>query len=405
MPNKKKPELLPGIKYAPRGDAGGRGGGDYEYYNRANSYAANPDYAQQFGGGGGAPPTLPPLNSPPQDPPPQPRSFGEDAGDAYRAFTDFINNSIAGYNETEKNIGNALGPIGDYFFGNGEKTADPEGWEQKVGRPVNTAVGQTPQGWSPNVPSGTGAGAGVLNYDPLQKAWQGMQDLWGNFIGGLGQGGGDPTGRTPPGWSPGAQGTDPVGKTPPGWSPGVPSGAQGTDGRTMNEATGKTPPGWVPTVPNGAPGADQAARLQDAVNKNQNLTQQAKDTGNDKELARLQAEWDRIAPKAAKYGITADRLINSYMQPGNPAAETSLDRAMGRAIADDTWAQAAGVAFGRPPNQLEWDEHWRAMNQGGRDPLEGHPAAIQAIQAKMQEIESENQNEAYGQYQQWLANQ
>jgi hypothetical protein len=27
------------------------------------------------------------------------------------------------------------------------------------------------------------------------------------------------------------------------------------------------------------------------------------------------------------------------------------------------------------------------------------------IQAKMKEIEAENQNEAYGQYQQWLANQ
>ena len=175
----------------------------------------------------------------------------------------------------------------------------------------------------------------------------------------------------------------------------------------MNEATGKTPPGWVPTVGAGGPGdmQTQAARLQDAMNKNQDLTQKAKDTGNDKELARLQAEWERIAPKAQKYGISAERLVNSYMQPGNSAAETSLDRALGRAIADDTWAGAATVAFGRPPNQLEWDEHWRAMNKGGRDPLEGHPAAIQAIQAKMQEIEQENQNEAYGQYQQWLANQ
>jgi hypothetical protein len=154
------------------------------------------------------------------------------------------------------------------------------------------------------------------------------------------------------------------------------------------------------------PGNDQVvSQWQATLDKNRGLNEKATAAGDTKEMERLQAEWDRIAPKAAKYGITADRLINSYMQPGNPAAETSLDRAMGRAIADDTWAQAAGVAFGRPPNQLEWDEHWRAMNQGGRDPLEGHPAAIQAIQAKMQEIEQENQNEAYGQYQQWLANQ
>lgn len=150
---------------------------------------------------------------------------------------------------------------------------------------------------------------------------------------------------------------------------------------------------------------DDVARTQDAVNKNQRLTQQAKDTGNDKELARLQAEWDRIAPMAQKYGITAERLVNSYMQPGNAAAESSLERAMGKAIADDTWANAATIAFGRPPNQLEWDEHWRAMNKGGRDPLEGHPQAIQAIQQRMQEIQQDNQKQAFGQYQQWLNSQ
>jgi hypothetical protein len=189
----------------------------------------------------------------------------------------------------------------------------------------------------------------------------------------------------------------------PAFLQGRDEGATGLIGEQAAQDRPTQPPAGDPMA---GPGNDQVvSQWQATLDKNRGLNEKATAAGDTKEMARLQAEWDRIAPKAAKYGITADRLINSYMQPGNPAAETSLDRAMGRAIADDTWAEAATLAFKRPPNQLEWDEHWRAMNQGGRDPLEGHPAAIQAIQAKMQEIEQENQNEAYGQYQQWLANQ
>lgn len=176
---------------------------------------------------------------------------------------------------------------------------------------------------------------------------------------------------------------------------------------TPNAAPNTTPPPTAPQAGEVAgPANDQTvAAWQATLDKNQNLQTQAKAAGNEKEMARLQAEWDRIAPKAAQFGITADRLINSYMQPGNPAAESSLDRALGRAIADDTWANAATIAFGRAPNQLEWDEHWRAMNQGGRDPLDGHPQAIQAIQARMQEIEQQNQQQSFDRYQQWLNGQ
>jgi hypothetical protein len=351
MPNKKKPELLPGIKYAPRGDAGGRGGGDYEYYNRANSYNANPEYAQQFGGGGGMPPTLPPLDPPPQEPPQYPE-FGPRA-DGYVQHPAFLQGRAAGATGALPNQQAAI----DQWYQPGQP--DPNGMNGAQGNfqppqfgPLSTGYVQSPAFLQGRAAGSTGVVGGQA------------QDI-ANWYAQAGAGVG--TGQAP---------TD---------RPAPDAGATDSSYQSVEDV--------------------RAARTADAVQKNQNLTQQAKDTGNSKELARLQAEWDRIAPKAQKYGISAERLVNSYMQPGNDAAETSLDRALGRAIADDTWAGAATVAFGRPPNQLEWDEHWRAMNKGGRDPLEGHPAAIQAIQAKMQEIESENQNEAYGQYQQWLANQ
>jgi hypothetical protein len=321
MPNKKKPELLPGIKYAPRGDAGGRGGGDYEYYNRANSYASNPDYAQQFGGGGGQPPILPPIN------------YNPIGGEAPPAR-------------------NEPPPVGGQ-------------WEPNLGgRPWNADPIAPPQ------PLPLAAQQGAPQYNPVT----GMTEYPDPFAGVSGSAKLIPTGA-------------PIGPTAP--PPAPPPAA--------NESMA-------------GPGNDQVvSQWQATLDKNRGLNEKATAAGDTKEMARLQAEWDRIAPKAAKYGITADRLINSYMQPGNDAAETSLDRALGRAIADDTWAAAMTAANAWTGDEFAdkklWDEHWVAMNKGGRDPLEGHPAAIQMIQAKMKEIEQENQNEAYGQYQQWLANQ
>jgi hypothetical protein len=314
MPNKKKPELLPGIKYAPRGDAGGRGGGDYEYYNRANSYNANPEYAQNFGGGGGTPPTLPPINyNPIGGEVPPPRNEPPPVGGQYPEF----------------------GPRAD-------------GYVQHPAFLQGRAEGAT----------------GLIGEQASQVA-----DWYTQAGAGVGQGEAD-----------------------------------------LNRPAPNSPAQPPANEPMAGPGNDQVvSQWQATLDKNRGLNEKATAAGDTKEMARLQAEWDRIAPKAAKYGITADRLVNSYMQPGNDAAETSLDRALGRAIADDTWAAAMTAANAWTGDEFAdkklWDEHWVAMNKGGRDPLEGHPAAIQMIQAKMKEIESENQNEAYGQYQQWLANQ
>jgi hypothetical protein len=182
--------------------------------------------------------------------------------------------------------------------------------------------------------------------------------------------------------------------------PGAPAGADNPLGAGVNNPN---EPGPMP---------NQYNRLQDAVQKNQSLTEKATAAGDDKEMKRLDDEWARLTSTPqfkAMYGSSdpmqlKERLINSYMQPGNDAAESSMDRAGGRMIADDVWAQAFQAATGGPPSQIHWDEHWSAMNKGGRDPLEGHPMAVQAIQAKMKEMEQANQQASYDSLQKWFTN-
>lgn len=151
------------------------------------------------------------------------------------------------------------------------------------------------------------------------------------------------------------------------------------------------------------------ARIQDAVNKNRANTQAAQAAGDNVNLARLNAEWERLTQSPLyqqMYGgsdanAMKQRLVNVYMKPGNPAAANDLAGAMSAAVADDVWAREATNAFGRPPNQLEWDEHWKAMNVGGRDPLAGHPQSIQNIQNTMNQFQQQNQNTSYNDYSNW----
>ena len=151
------------------------------------------------------------------------------------------------------------------------------------------------------------------------------------------------------------------------------------------------------------------ARIQDAVNKNRANTQAAQAAGDNVNLARLNAEWERLTQSPLyqqMYGGSNEqamkqRLVNVYMKPGNPAAANDLAGAMSAAVADDVWAREATKAFGRPPNQLEWDEHWKAMNVGGRDPLAGHPQSIQNIQNTMNQFQQQNQNTSYNDYSNW----
>lgn len=187
------------------------------------------------------------------------------------------------------------------------------------------------------------------------------------------------------------------------WDTGAGRTGAGTDARVN----------YAPGGADGAPGAGEVmgppsptqADWNAVAAKNRNLYQQAQSSGDTANMARLDAEWKRIQPLAAQYGISAQRLVNSYMQPGNSAAKGDLGSALAAAISDDVWAKEATNAFGRPPNQLEWDEHFRAMNFGGRDPLEGHPQSVENIKNAMNNIGQANQNQSYAQYSQWLAGQ
>jgi hypothetical protein len=380
MADKKPQRLLPALRYSPRQD-GGRGGGDYMYMNRGNGYASNPEYAAKFGGGGGAPPAQPPpLLSPPTDQPPVPPTMGPGVG---AMDWNLVNEtrSTAGLPAFDSQSGSF--PSG---MGQPNIPQNQYGWMQQAA-PDPTGTGGTQGGnWLQNLDSGIYQGA--RNAASQFNNW--LQDTdRAIYQAARGQGGGV-TGAPNPN---GAQATTPTG------AGGTTGGSvkYNPAGDTRQEAIQDSRDPSVPSV--------QEARTADAVTKNQNLTDQAKAAGDEKELARLQAEWDRIAPMAQKFGITPERLVNSYMQPGNDAAETDMSRAMGKALQDDAWAGAATVAFGRPPNQLEWDEHWYAMNKGGKDPLEGHPAAIQEIQRRMEEIRNESVNTGYALHQQWMAGQ
>ncbi len=186
-------------------------------------------------------------------------------------------------------------------------------------------------------------------------------------------------------------------------NPAAPS-ASGTDPRaSQGGPQGGQNYGYPPA--NVAEAPHQAETGQGVLDKNRANYSAASASGDTANMARLDAEWKRLQPLAQQWGITPDHLVNNYMQPSNPAAKSDLSSALAAAISDHVWGDEATQAFGRPPNQLEWDEHWRAMNVGGRDPLEGHPGAVQNIQAKMQGMATGNQQGQYDQYNQWMAGQ
>lgn len=141
--------------------------------------------------------------------------------------------------------------------------------------------------------------------------------------------------------------------------------------------------------------------------KNQSNLAAAQASGDTANIARLQAEWERLKPFASQFNLDPHRLVTVYMDPKNPAAKNNLADAAVSAAMDDAWANAARQAglFTGDPNRdnLLWQEHWQAMNVGGRDPLEGHPQAVQQIQAAAQQIQNFNQQGNYNDYQQWSA--
>jgi hypothetical protein len=368
-PPTKPSKLLPGIKYEPRGEGEQRGSGDYEYYNRANSYASNPDYAQNFGGGGGAPPVLPsPLQG--------------SAREGYAHGDMPIDQLVPWIGEQIANMDKGFGASNSnplFFRG----TLDSGANVGRVG-PMAPQPASIPN-WM--------AGAGTTN-PPQGQDWMGNISNWWNqtedaIAGGIG------------GLTAGLRGIGGGGRLSP-----APAGAASTPGPNNPLGAGVNNPNEP------APMANQYNRMQDATNKNQALTEKAKAAGDDKEMKRLDDEWARLTStplyKQMYGGADAmevkNRLINSYMQPDNEAAEPSFERAHARMVTDDWWAEEmtkAGAWGDQAQNDRLWAEHWHAMNKGGRDPLEGHPQAIQNLEAKKEELKRMNQQSAYDMLQQW----
>lgn len=106
------------------------------------------------------------------------------------------------------------------------------------------------------------------------------------------------------------------------------------------------------------------------------------------------ADWIQAAMKAH---VDPNRVVSVYMNPNDPHAASDPHRALADAIADDIWGNAATQAFGRPPTQQEWVEHYYAKNYGSRDPLEGHSEAIASIQRQANALT--NQGQSMGQEQ------
>jgi hypothetical protein len=107
------------------------------------------------------------------------------------------------------------------------------------------------------------------------------------------------------------------------------------------------------------------------------------------DISQQAASWIQAANKA---GIDPKHVVDVYMNPHDPHAASDPNRALANAIADKIWAEAATAAFGRPPNEQEWIEHYYAKNYGSRDPLEGHPQAIQAIQDAANNLTNQGQS-------------
>lgn len=94
----------------------------------------------------------------------------------------------------------------------------------------------------------------------------------------------------------------------------------------------------------------------------------------------------RWVQMAQLWQIDPKRVLESYVDNPDPRGRaSSLEGYVSMARADDLWgeqAKNAGLFNGDPAHDtLLWREHYYAVHYGGRDPLEGHPEAIQALQA------------------------
>lgn len=246
---------------------------------------------------------------------------------------------------------------------------------------------------------------------PTGTAWLGDRTLTGSGVGAAGpnmQQPHDPdyTGMFPPPAAPtdyysqysqyGQQGMNPIGR-----------GAPNTPVSDQNDRNNANPHieagGTAISEPRDSGSWKPATPPPSAIVNNQNNLKAAVAAGDTASIARLQAEWERLKPFATQFNLDPARLVNVYMDPKNPAAKLTLRDAGIAAALDDAWGaqMAAANMWSQDPavNDLLWKEHWQAMNGGGRDPLEGHPQAIQNLQGVAQTINQALQDSQYSDYQ------
>ncbi len=95
--------------------------------------------------------------------------------------------------------------------------------------------------------------------------------------------------------------------------------------------------------------------------------------------------WKNVAEKL---GLNWQVTKDVYMNPARNGSPSPA-AAIGRQLDDKIWGDAFLQAVGRAPNEVEWVDHYNAVHFGGRDPLDGHPYAQQAIRDMQQRIEQE----------------
>lgn len=294
---------------------------------------------------------LPKITYAPPTDPPDTSGLGAGGGAGYNPNRDMPIDRFGQW--LGGGINNALAGI---FPSNDVRSGNPIFWGDDAGAQVGAGMGQV------------GVGGGQMPTDLGGRA--------STYYGAAGA----------PVESPPAR--DPRGVTPP-------------NAPNANIYEAKDSPNWrPPSAPGGA-----ATPPPSALTNNRSNYDTAVKAGDTQNIARLNAEWERLKSTSVyqkMYGGQDDyamqkRLIDVYMNPNDRGAGNDFESAAGAMIADDIWAEAFRMATGRAPNDVEWVDH-----NVGRDPLTGHPEAIQWMEQKSKELQQGNQIGAQQSYQQLL---
>lgn len=104
--------------------------------------------------------------------------------------------------------------------------------------------------------------------------------------------------------------------------------------------------------------------------------------------------WAAYKERAQLAGVDWNVLNKVYL-PQYEQTRAGFGRALDHAVQDGMWAQLFSRFIGRPPNEVEWNEHynWFKSNGRTRDPLlePGHNVAVQEWERLKSEYDARNQ--------------